>query len=273
MTGGDRRRACRMGSFAYADKHGSFARPQSSTQLVCVRASSVCVGIGVFAVRFIPRGAPITRYSGRLVRSTDALTEEELAYTYHIRRRCNLVGLMKPVVGKGVGSLVNDAIHFELSGRVNNCEYVHHRNNRVYVAASRDIRAGEELLVEYHISYWMGHCRAPRLPENVAHWAACHERLQAALSSALGRCSLEEYLGVKELAEGDCCCGVATYRVSFKDPSRERCACDGHKIKRRLATCEVRLDFERDGGRTSVAWRCLDCGMAAFRHLQIIDSV
>lgn len=219
-------RATCMGSFEFADKYGVHGCPK----MIVVDRSKICDGIGLFAQRFIRKGTPITRYCGRSTADHKRLTSVELSYTYMLckrsGRRTYIVGNrnLKKLSGRGVGQLANDAIHVEVTGQRNNCVFIE-RGNKVYVAAKRDIYPGEELLVSYHISYWISTVRAAddvakSLPGSVLFWINCHKELEDLLRKHLVHehtVCIEDYIGVIEQEkqsekEKD---GIAEYLISL----------------------------------------------------------
>jgi hypothetical protein len=217
-------RATCFGSTGYADRHGVLG----SADVVRVARSTVCDGLGVFAARFVPAGAVITWYAGRVVSRpvATALTALEQSYVYEIRRdgsratTCILGESSRAqLLGRGVAQLANDAIDPEVSGRANNCEFVERVSKgkvRVYLAATRDVRAGEELLVPYHLGYWLPRAGDEGLPRNVRTWLECQARIQARLQAALG-VTIAEYHGILPAIgpSSDPPTGVARYTVEY----------------------------------------------------------
>jgi SET domain len=285
MCRSDRRRGCRLGSFAYADTHGV----HGCHDIIQVRPSSICDGLGVFATRFLPRGTPITRYHGRLVDKDVKLASAEQMYAYMFSKKKYLVGesRLDRLHRKGVGQLLNDAIHVEVSGGLeNNCEFVHH-DNHVYIAAIRDIRPGTELLVNYHISYWVTHPERDKLPQGLQHWTACHQAVQAALTKKIGPCEIDDYQGLHELPNDEhgnvctelCCApghmGLARYTLNvLKQQALSIDAVTTCKCAQvpRVSSCEVLLHQcgAPQEGTTHVLWRCLDCSMRTFEHVDTV---
>lgn len=83
-----------------------------------------------------------------------------------------------PRLGRGFGHMFNDAVHTEATGRRNNCCFVFRSSSSspspfppphpcadqrayAYLRTTRHVRAGQELLVPYHVTYWSE--RAPAL--------------------------------------------------------------------------------------------------------------
>jgi hypothetical protein len=236
-----------FGTFEYADRYGV----HGLSTLVRLRGSQLCKGFGLFAACSLPRGSVITRYSGRYVNltSADRLSPRDSTYAYMLSKRNKSTGGRLYIVGetrlarlrgKGLGQFANDAIHEEVTGHTNNCEFVE-VGRKVYLRAMHDIEPGEELLVSYHISYWVDSMREPDAedrcpvcmwPEAVRHWARCHCHVQDLLVEQLRvRLGFEEYLGLlTDFCDGSppCCSstssdgndhemrGVAVYLVRIR---------------------------------------------------------
>jgi hypothetical protein len=102
----------------------------------------------------------------------------------------------------GVAHLANDAIHREVTGRDNNCDFIEDRQGclsgrrakrppRLHLVSTRKVRRGEELLVSYSLGYWLGRERDPHVPAELRRWIAFHRRVTEALPGLF----LWEYLG------------------------------------------------------------------------------
>jgi SET domain len=284
----------KLGSWAYADAYGV----HGDDSIVKVLPSNVCEGNGLFSTRRISKGTPITRYHGRIVGSKEyqTLTPLETAYTYMIvqkTRKVYLVGYknVDELAGKGVAQLANDAIHHELTGLHNNCRF-EERGHRVYLVAKRDIAPNEELLVSYHISYWIetvryqhvGVCIA--LPDHVRFWISCHLALEDLLRKRLHRKKLEidAYHGLRtDVNENKETIGVVTYSISLNssaEPTSDCCRC---KCKCLSSTAMVRWSLllkkdEHDNETaaakvTHVSYKCSTCNMDEFVWIGTIDGV
>jgi hypothetical protein len=175
----------------------------------------------------------------------------------------------------GAANLVNDALHFGGSSRPdgNNCEFreeealrtatgasaVGSRDDgnggggRLYLVTTRDVRAGEELLVPYGLEYWVSRwscCSSsggglpPELPAEARSWLACHASARRAIRRLSGdaRAQLGDFDGFagSEPQEEE---GEATttfvYTVEFSGPlSPAGCGCaggaDGGVFRRRV---------------------------------------
>lgn len=119
-------------------------------------------GAGLFAEQCFRRGCLITEYVGSqsLIWKEQARREaqQDPARASHWRGLDSgwvIDGLRIPVIGMGGGSFANDG----RSNQANNARYVellaaNGVDSRVFLRATRDIRAGEEILVSYGRSYW-----------------------------------------------------------------------------------------------------------------------
>lgn len=248
-------RRCRLGSFAFADAHGVCG----SARVVRLGRSRVCDGRGLFAARFLPRGTPITRYHGRVVRAAALrrLGPDESLYVYELAggARC-IVGALFPAPGEGLGQLANDAVHPEVTFRDNNAHFSELPDGRVYVTALRDIRPGEEILASYHISYWLHWAErddALRASPTLREWARVHRRAERMLQRLYGgECNIEDYHGRRGLPieappELEQKVAVREYTVRLPPATREarrrrrkvgagaapRCACDDAGLRLR----------------------------------------
>ncbi len=101
--------------------------------------------------------------------------------------------------GDGIAQFANDAIHVELTGAVNNARFEEREDGDVYLVADTDIQQGQEVLVEYHISYWLGmvrHDRPCQLPCNILDWCRAHVEIEDALQSTDDIICIESYVGL-----------------------------------------------------------------------------
>ncbi len=136
---------------------------------VYISQSSICSGRGIFAGRFIPNGTLITKYAGDVMPHDMVpkgnLYVLDMSEDVKDKSRQVHVGIDDPTQlhHKGVAQLANDAISKTLTGRENNTRFF--TNSRgTYLQAQRDICRGEEILVAYGLSYWLGQIPAnPKL--------------------------------------------------------------------------------------------------------------
>jgi SET domain-containing protein len=115
-----------------------------------VRPSSI-QGLGVFALRAIPKSAVVCQYKGVLCRRGSH--DPESAYLVHVTNELLLDGKKVESVGKYINSPKG-------TGRKSNVKFgaFDSANNCFPVLAKRAIKAGEELLIAYGRGYWTMRC-------------------------------------------------------------------------------------------------------------------
>ena len=200
-----RKRPPRFGSVEFADACDACDdRAKQHGPLVRVRRSRVCRGVGVFAARSVPAGTVMTAYP--FVRRGFRRSRREAAkrsdYEYEwTRDGATLDGdpsLLAAIPPRrrpaGCAHLANDAIHREVTGRDNNCDFLEGRGDpkrpRLHLVTTRAVRRGEELLVSYSLGYWLSREKTAADPA-LRRWIACHRRV----TEALPHLSLWEYIG------------------------------------------------------------------------------
>lgn len=239
--------------------------------VVELRRSTVCDGWGVFAATDIPANTTVTRYDGRLCSTIKGLDVEDAVYAYVFAPRADagrgggettcmyIIGQRDAsaanVTERGIGQFLNDAIHPEITGRKNNCRFVESADYRLYIATKRPIRAGEELLVSYHLSYWIGLLRKPRLlrklriPRELVDWTRCHKNVEDLLRRQLHRgISLDAYIGVRLVNDDDETKGLAQYAMALP-----RCSIEAIET---ICSCAV-LDAADDDNMKTIVWEFL----------------
>jgi len=109
-------------------------------------------GKGLFTKKDIAKGTRITEYKGKLHRWVDIRDEDgHNPYIFKIHSRLAVDG--KPAIHT-FGRYANDALGFvRVKGIRNNSEY-EVEGRRVYIDATRNIKKGEEILVEYGAAFW-----------------------------------------------------------------------------------------------------------------------
>lgn len=138
------------------------------------RSKLVSGGRGLFATRSLPANAAITGYPGPRVPKRGVKTRLQRSrsrdfwwYVYAPRGVDYYLQPSPEDLSSGIAHMANDAIHPEVTGRQNNCEFRETEAGLVYLQTSRPVRAGEELLVDYTLPYWIDRARcatAPPLP-------------------------------------------------------------------------------------------------------------
>jgi SET domain-containing protein len=110
-------------------------------------------GKGLFTTAPIAKGERIVEYKGRKMTWARAqhLPDERNGYLFYFSRN-HVIDAWK--TKKGVAQYANDARGLtRVPGLRNNAEYVTSKQ-KCYIQASRNIKAGEEILVEYGAEYW-----------------------------------------------------------------------------------------------------------------------
>jgi SET domain-containing protein len=121
-------------------------------QLVVKRSTLPDAGKGLFTKKFIPKGAKIVEYKGKISRWRDVDHKNgENGYIYYINRNHVInAGNYK----KQFARYANDARGLQkVKGIINNAEYAED-GLHVYIRAKKDIPAGSEILVDYGKEYW-----------------------------------------------------------------------------------------------------------------------
>ncbi|HRP56339.1 SET domain-containing protein [Agriterribacter sp.] len=109
-------------------------------------------GKGLFTLSFIPAGTHIIEYRGRVTTWKEVKEKEaDNAYIMYVNRNHVINALPYK---KSLARYANDAKGVgKIKGLRNNAVYATVKK-RVYIKATRDIKAGEEILVDYGKSYW-----------------------------------------------------------------------------------------------------------------------
>jgi SET domain-containing protein len=121
-------------------------------QLVVKRSSLPGAGKGLFTKKFIPKGASIVEYKGRITTWKEVDHDEGTnGYIFYVKR--DHVIDAAPYK-KALARFANDARGLaRIKGIANNAEYKQ-RGLRVFIKATKDIPAGSEILVDYGKEYW-----------------------------------------------------------------------------------------------------------------------
>lgn len=109
-------------------------------------------GLGLFTRKEIKKGDCIVEYKGKLENWKDVKhTDGYNGYLYKLNSRYAINALNYK---KTFGRYANDALGFSrVKGLRNNSEY-DDTGLKCYIYASRNIKRGEEILVEYGSDYW-----------------------------------------------------------------------------------------------------------------------
>lgn len=109
-------------------------------------------GKGLFAKHFIPKGARIVEYKGKITtwKEVDG-AEGQNPYIYYVKRDHVIDASRHPKV---LARYANDARGLRrMKGIINNADYVE-EGLKVYIESKKDIPAGGEILVDYGKEYW-----------------------------------------------------------------------------------------------------------------------
>ena len=164
-------------------------------------------GRGLFAIRSLPTGTPLTEYPGPVInesnvssrtRSGKRKSKRVHAYAFEIACTPNVLTLQPDPfdLSKGVAHIANDAIHPEVTGFSNNCEFIQKKKGEteeVYLCTSRKVKRGEELFVDYLMPYWIN----GKHPHSaMSKWLKKARRIQHTMKAMGVR--LEQYMGGDE---------------------------------------------------------------------------
>lgn len=116
-----------------------------------LRVKRSSAGLGLFAGEDIPKGACIIEYVGRTISKKEEETSKS-KYLFEISKNKTIDG--KPKWNKA--GYINHSC-------APNCESDTHKG-RVFVLATKNIKAGEELAYDYGKDYCLDHCMPCRCP-------------------------------------------------------------------------------------------------------------
>lgn len=162
-------------------------------------------GDGVFARRAIPAGAFVTPFDGRLVPGHRHVTSKTWDYEYQMAHGAHMVPALTARSGRGLGHLLNDAIHPDVTGFVNNCEFHEQGRAKLWIRSRCAVAAGEELFVPYGWHYWCGRENAETLTPKVRDWCSRQCAIERLLMLLPTCATVEEYMGSDDTG--------STYRI------------------------------------------------------------
>lgn len=121
-------------------------------QLFIKKSGIPNAGKGLFTREYIPKGARIVEFKGRITTWKNVLKADVFnGYVFYINR--NHVIDSKPYL-KALARFANDAKGFnKLKGMYNNSIF-EIEEVKVFILATKDIPAGAEILVSYEKEYW-----------------------------------------------------------------------------------------------------------------------
>lgn len=190
------------------------------------RSKLVSGGRGLFATRSLPASAALTTYPGPRVPKRGVKTRAQRGryeglwwYLYEPRGADYYLQPSPEDRSSGIAHMANDAIHPEATGRKNNCEFCETETGLVYLRTTRAVRAGEELMVDYTLPYWIDRVRsttAPPLPPRLHRMLERISRVQGLVRAF--DAGVREYIGMDVLRIKDrnarmfCQCPAAVHK-------------------------------------------------------------
>jgi len=122
--------------------------------LIVKRSTLPNAGKGLFTDKAIKKNAKIIEYRGEIIEwkeYTRRVKENKDGYLFHIHnKKCIDAYSTKQYKAR----YANDALGLvRVKGLKNNSQYEVH-NNKCYIVATRHIRPGEEIFVDYTREYW-----------------------------------------------------------------------------------------------------------------------
>jgi SET domain-containing protein len=111
-------------------------------------------GKGLFTTKPIKKGTKIIEYRGEIIEWKEyrkRVKEEKDGYLFFIRRNKCIDAYNTPQYKARYANDANGIVR--VKGLKNNAQYEIH-NDKCYIVATRDIKAGEEIFVDYTKEYW-----------------------------------------------------------------------------------------------------------------------
>jgi SET domain-containing protein len=120
-------------------------------QLVVKKSTLPGVGKGLFTKKIIPKGTRIVEYKGRIAPWKELSGKNFNRYIFYVKR--DHVINASPYK-KAVARFANDAKGLtKVKGIANNSSY-EQEGLQIFITATKDIAAGNEILVDYGKEYW-----------------------------------------------------------------------------------------------------------------------
>ena|SRR6185312_9717367 len=121
-------------------------------QLLIKRSKIPGAGKGLFTKKFIPKGARIIEYKGKITTWKAVLSGDEFnGYVYYVTRNHVIDAMARK---NSLGRYANDARGLsKIKGMVNNTRYVED-GKKVFMEAVKNIPEKTEILVSYGKKYW-----------------------------------------------------------------------------------------------------------------------
>lgn len=126
--------------------------PTSKARLFTQKSTLPDAGDGLFTSSFIPKGAKIIEYKGRITTWKEVDSQDgKNGYIYFVKRD-HVIDASRSKAA--LARYANDARGLKrVTGLRNNAEYVE-EGLRVFIQSIRDIQPGEEIFVPYGKEYW-----------------------------------------------------------------------------------------------------------------------
>lgn len=111
-------------------------------------------GKGLFTTKPIKKDSKVIEYRGEIIDYKEyrqRARKEQDHYLFYLRKELCIDALHTP---QYKARYANDAMGFKrVKGLKNNCDYIIFED-KCFIVAARDIKAGEEIFVNYTASYW-----------------------------------------------------------------------------------------------------------------------
>ncbi len=111
-------------------------------------------GKGLFTTKPIKKDSKVIEYRGEIIGYKEyrqRARKEQDHYLFYLRKELCIDALHTP---QYKARYANDAMGFKrVKGLKNNCDYIIFED-KCFIVAARDIKAGEEIFVNYTASYW-----------------------------------------------------------------------------------------------------------------------
>lgn len=122
-------------------KSGTSAAKSKTPEAVLTKVKRSEIGLGLFAVSGILKGAKIIRYTGKLIRSDDA-EKYTGRYLFQIDDKYTIDGKERSNLARYVNHSCRPNAYTEIDRR------------KIWVIAKRKIRAGEQITIHYGKEYF-----------------------------------------------------------------------------------------------------------------------
>ena len=112
-------------------------------------------GYGVFTKRDLPAKTRIDEYLGEIINDEEGAKRQDKTYFFRVMHKdgnSHIIDAL-PHEHSNIMKFVNGVKTAQQRKR-QNCE-AYQRNNKIYYRTIRDVKAGEELLVDYGPTYWL----------------------------------------------------------------------------------------------------------------------